>query len=147
MTGDSGMVSGSNSTVTDTDRRYLDVEGLEDSGKSTPSERSRDDLESGSPNQIDKIDILDFSNNGNFSDQDFDDNFVKEKSKPSKLPKVLPKERSGPEIWPVAGCGVLPKDALILIFSSLPYQSNRRDHFVDKDCIYISLLFMYNTVF
>ena len=98
MTGDSGMVSGSNSTVTDTDRRYLDVEGLEDSGKSTPSERSRDDLESGSPNPIDKLDILDFSNNGNFSDQDFDDTFVKEKSKPSKLPKVLPKERSGAEI-------------------------------------------------
>ena len=96
MTGDSGMVSGSNSTVTDSDRRYLDVEGLEDSGKSTPSERSRDDLESGSPNQIDKIDILDFSNNGNFSDQDFDDNFVKE-SKPSKLPKVFPKERNGTE--------------------------------------------------
>ena len=42
-------------------------------------------------------------------------------------------ERSGPEIWTVAGCGVLPKDALILIFSSLPYQSNRTDHFVDKD--------------
>ena len=98
MTGDSGMVSGSNSTVTDTDRRYLDVEGLEDSGKSTPSERSRDDLESGSPNPIDKLDMLDFSNNGNFSDQDFDDTFVKEKSKPSKLPKVLPKERNGSEI-------------------------------------------------
>ena len=97
VTADSGMVSGSNSTVTDTDRRYLDIEGLEDSGKSTPSERSRDDLESGSPNQIDKLGILEFSNNADFSDQYFDQNFVKEKSKPSKLLKVFPKEKNGPE--------------------------------------------------
>ena len=96
VTGDSGVVSGSNSTVTDTDRRFLDVEGMEDSGKSTPSERSKDDILPGSPNQID---LLDFTNDGSFSEQDFDDVPFKENPKQSptksKLPKVLPKERNG----------------------------------------------------
>ena len=96
---DSGVVSGSNSTVTDTERRYvvwtnhsaaaghvtailladwlcrmLELGDHEDD-ISTPSERSKEDLaEAGTPSQLAKLpDLLDYGGNGTFSENEFEE--------------------------------------------------------------------------
>ena len=104
---DSGMVSGTNSSVTDNgERKYLDIERIDYSGASSPSERSRTSKDS----EVSRRDILDFEQESEEEEEEEDtydgDNkeLVSEESSSrsgkvgsgseSKLPKIVDQEKA-----------------------------------------------------
>ena len=109
---DSGVMSGSNSTVTDNGdrlmseksflitkpfflRKYLDIFGMENSGASSPSERSNNTLSRNSKDDLtsarnsDKVDLFDFENDSSDLDQDPEEYDYNKSKRRSRLPKVV----------------------------------------------------------